>query len=292
LLPRETFFSINNTEIAATYNDMLQLGIAHMPYDHIIIGVPGDIIVRSRLELDDTDDQLVHIYFPGEDGPSKLIEPQKLASTSYHDTFNFVMREWEDLGNTTVEARDWEFRFHYWNTIKGNNKHYRTMARFNPHSPWKDMSAFYLKDSESRLTPREREIARASLEIRLQGMGLSLRNILIVLLATRNAIKTRTKDKLLALGIGKRKLRNNNKPLYTTTITVPALPAPKVAGKPTGRTVAAHLRRGHKRDQRWGPRLQFVKAVWIAPCFVNADDTYISTRVAYNTNLTPEGDSP
>lgn len=112
--------------------------------------------------------------------------------------------------------------------------------------------------------------------------------ILIVLLATKNACKTRTKDKLAALGIGKAAKRDNTRPIYTTTITLPpefttttGQSIPHAAGV----TLRPHLRRGHKRDQRHGPKLQFVRPIWIEPCFVNADETYVSARTNYNTSM-------
>lgn len=112
-----------------------------------------------------------------------------------------------------------------------------------------------------------------------------VRKLLIVLLATKNIVKTRTKDKLLALGIGKHK-RENFRAIYTTTLSLPPefVATHQSREKPAAPGVSPrpHLRRGHKRDQRHGPKNQFIKVIWIEPCFVNADETYISQRFSYN----------
>lgn len=105
-------------------------------------------------------------------------------------------------------------------------------------------------------------------------------NLLIVLLATRNAVKTTVRRKSAALGIGK------NKHEYTTTISLPREMEddPDHAPKPGG-TRCPHLRRGHNRRQHYGPRSALVRTQWIAPVFVNADKEWTRTRVAYNVSL-------
>lgn len=112
----------------------------------------------------------------------------------------------------------------------------------------------------------------------------SIRKILIVLLATRNITKERTKDKLLSMGIGTKK--NNYRPLYTTTLTLPRA-VTKDDGQPAsvGAMKRPHLRRGHIRHQKYGPKLAFTKLIWIEPCFINADEDFVSTRSAYNTSM-------
>lgn len=113
--------------------------------------------------------------------------------------------------------------------------------------------------------------------------ALSIRKILIVLLATRNIVKERTKDKLLSMGIGAKK--NNFRPLYTTTLTLPKT-VTRDDGQPAnvGTSPRPHLRRGHIRHQKYGPKLAFTKMIWVEPCFVNADDQFVSERSAYNTS--------
>jgi hypothetical protein len=112
---------------------------------------------------------------------------------------------------------------------------------------------------------------------------------LIVLLATRNAVKEVQENKLLKLGIGKTKKKQGSQASYSrvTTITVPDDHElePDPDRPPTGRTVCAHLRRGHIRRQRYGPELAYIKVRWIEPVFVNADEDFVSQRKAYNLKL-------
>jgi len=275
LLPRETIYAAGiGDEVESTYQDMMSLDLAHLPYSHCIIGVPGDIVFRSSMILKSETD--IEVTLPTSDKSQESLRiPKGLSLDTANGAFRILMSGWEECANN---SRDWEFRFHFF-----DEKFYRPMARFSPVSPWKNMSLFSVKDSS--VPEREREAAVLSFRIRMEATAGILRKILIVLLATRNAIKVRTKDKLLALGIGSRKAQNNTKPLYTTTIHLPSFSEEKKANEPTGRTVAPHLRRGHIRKQAWGPHRSFHKSIWIEPCFVNADPTYISTRVSYNTSL-------
>jgi len=287
LLPRETIFAMADNEVSATYGDMLKLDIHHMPYEHCIIGVPGDIVVRCNLSVDE-DTQEIGIAYPTEDGDISKYHHPSFSVTVPKGTpideanamferaaANYAMNGWD---GDMSQYREWEFRFYYF-----NGEMYMPTARSNRlGSNFKNLFEFQL-EGPSGMPKSERVKADSSLKIRWKALGETLRMRLVVLLATRNAVKTRTKDKLLGLGIGKRKVRNNHKPLYTTTITVPKI-SNGPQGQPTGRTVSPHLRRGHVRQQAWGPRYQFKREVWIEPVFVNADENYVSTRVAYNTS--------
>jgi len=104
------------------------------------------------------------------------------------------------------------------------------------------------------------------------------KDLLIVLLVTKNAIKETKHNKLGKLGIGKLKHE------YVTTISI---------GKPIndpsepvtpGKAKCPHLRRGHVKSQRYGPNFQFSKLIFIEPCFVNGDRDWVSTRTAYNVS--------
>lgn len=105
--------------------------------------------------------------------------------------------------------------------------------------------------------------------------------LLITLLATRNVEKLTVVNKLAKLGIGK----NKDRSWYTTTLKIGHITETIYErGEPTGRTVRAHLRRGHKRNQRWGPGFQFSRVVFIEPMFINADEHFVSDRTAYNVS--------
>lgn len=113
----------------------------------------------------------------------------------------------------------------------------------------------------------------------------NIANVLIVLLATRNAVKERKENKLAKHGVGKGIKRYR----YVTTIRPPHEGMEDdTEHKPTGRTVTPHLRRGHHRAQHYGPGNQYTKKILIPPVFVNADPTWKSTRKAYNVSISME----
>lgn len=104
--------------------------------------------------------------------------------------------------------------------------------------------------------------------------------LLIVMLATRNVVKTTKQNKLAKLGIGKKNWRSQF--AYTTTISLPADLDDDPDRPPTGTTKAPHLRRGHIRRQHFGPDNQYEKKIWVASVFVNADPNFVNKRGAYN----------
>ena len=106
-----------------------------------------------------------------------------------------------------------------------------------------------------------------------------LLRILTVVLATKNVVKTETVNKLARLGIGLKK----NPYHKTTTLTIGKV-TEKADGKGghDGSHRRPHLRRGHKREQRYGPGFQFTRSIFIEPIFVNADEGWIAERTAYN----------
>jgi len=227
LIDHETLKACVYDEVEETYSSMEELGLAHLPYSHTHIGVPGSAVISL------------------------------IQDAAVEELHKKAQKEFASL----------ELHFRYY-----DEEFYELVSRFTPNAErptftkWVNMQDFDPPNSEN-----------------YAAAALVMRRVLIVLLATRNAIKVRTKDKLFALGIGKRS-KNNQRPLYTTSITLPKLPTNE-KGALTGRSISPHLRRGHIRQQAWGPKRSFHKAIWIEPIFVNADPTYVSTRVAYNTNL-------
>lgn len=108
------------------------------------------------------------------------------------------------------------------------------------------------------------------------------KHCLVVLLAVKAVIKTRVKDKLAALGIGKNK---TTRAIYTTTLSLPIqFQSSANRHDVNGLSLRPHLRRGHIRRQRHGPKLEFIKKIWIEPCFVNSDEEYVSQRFSYNVS--------
>jgi hypothetical protein len=115
--------------------------------------------------------------------------------------------------------------------------------------------------------------------------------LLITLLATRNAIKDTEHNKAARLGIGGKKPGSTRRYEYVTTIGVPTDLEDDDKHATVGKAKAPHLRRGHIRRQHYGPGGQFLKRVWIEPVFVKADREFVATRKAYNL-VRPKRENP
>jgi hypothetical protein len=102
----------------------------------------------------------------------------------------------------------------------------------------------------------------------------ALPSVLICFLATKNAVKTTTRNRLAKFGIGKQKAE------YVTTITIGARYDSSGQHIDTKTHKRAHFRRGHIRRQHHGPNNSLEKKIWIDPIFVNADQEYVP-RAAY-----------
>lgn len=195
-----------------------------------------------------------------------IIEPHERSDpANFKRRFSSTEELKESVEHLGTPFKEWSIRFRYENEVP------IIQMLIHPGGRAYDMGKI-LEPSESKSA---RDAAHA------------IRKILIVLLATRNIVKERTKDKLLSMGIGARK--NNYRPLYTTTLTLPKTRV-RDDGQPAnvGVSMRPHLRRGHIRHQKYGPKRAFTKLIWIEPCFVNADEDFVSTRSAYNTSA---GDS-
>lgn len=116
--------------------------------------------------------------------------------------------------------------------------------------------------------------------------AIELVQLLIVMLATKNAIKTIKNNKLARLGIGRKHKGFERGYPTVTTISIPTvLPDDEDHVPGTGSPKCAHLRRGHIRRQKYGPKRSYIRQIWIDPIFVNADETFVSNRKAYNVSL-------
>jgi len=164
--------------------------------------------------------------------------------------FNFGPDSWLDVRNLSLS----DLNFH-------------TQIHIGPANPKYKRHTYQARPGECNL-----EVER---DIYING--------LIVLLATRNVIKTTHHNKLAKLGIGTKR----NPYEFITTITLPAeIEEDDEAHPPTeGASKRPHLRRGHIRRQHFGPRLAFIRSIWINPVFVNADPAWVDKRAAYNVRL-------
>ena len=107
-------------------------------------------------------------------------------------------------------------------------------------------------------------------------------NLLIVALATKNVDRKNKPNTMAKQAIKPTAIKKDYE--YTTTLTIgKVLGAEREGGGDTGGwKVRPHLRRGHIRDQKYGPRLEFTKQIFIQPVFVNAADNLVLHRKAYN----------
>ena len=117
--------------------------------------------------------------------------------------------------------------------------------------------------------PREQETSRP-----LTDASRFVLCALYVLLATKNAEKTI--EKLKKHGPKSRKRPREYD--YITTIKIGKITETQRGDGDGQSSVRPHLRRGHIRNQRVGKGLSDVKPIFIQPCFINADDSWINNQ--------------
>ena len=112
----------------------------------------------------------------------------------------------------------------------------------------------------------------------LRDSSLTCLSVLIVLLATKNAIKTTEKIKRH----GPKSRKRPKIYSYITTIKIGKITETCRSDGSTGTAVRPHLRRGHIRTQHFGVGNKETKKIFIQPVFVNADEGWIADqRKAY-----------
>jgi hypothetical protein len=137
-----------------------------------------------------------------------------------------------------------------------------------------DLAAFIMQRPSE---PNVKKVTESFPEV-----GETYLKALIVLLATRNIVKEVKHNRLAKLGIGKQRAE------YTTTLRLgqitESVDEAQGNGPVDSKTRRPHLRRGHIRNQHYGPGNQYRRQIFIQPCFINADPTFISNRTAYNVS--------
>jgi hypothetical protein len=246
-ITKEAWDACTRPEVEATCAALREAGLYALPYDSVDIEIPVDQVVNWTPREGETSEPLVLGLH------TAIVDGQQVVQSSLGP--KCVMRF---IGISTVVGRP----------IQTEIIDYRSRQRFAAPLPgMEDVS----RHDDPDLCEHDRE---------------AFCNLLIALLATRNARKETKQNKLAKLGIGKK--RPDAQYEYTTTISPPAaandLPDDE-EHPPTGRTVIPHLRRAHIRNQHFGPGRQFVKSKLIHATFVNADKEWTKTRIAYNVSL-------
>lgn len=239
ILPDVSNFTTADIEaIEDTFDDMVEMGIAHLPYRCV------DVIVRDRLKLTKKGEPLGYVV-RAFDVEATIYEAAKMD------------------GYVVIGARESEGSCacgHVNRLRQLGDKHWVTLKQLV-------------------VASRERGDDSSDMLGKFSNSFTSfMAKALIVFLGTKNVTKVTRENKLVKFGIGKQKHR------YVTSLKVGHVYITEhEKGEPTGRTMRAHLRRGHIRRQRYGPELTYEKKVWIEPVFVNSDREYIP-REAYNVS--------
>lgn len=108
--------------------------------------------------------------------------------------------------------------------------------------------------------------------------------ILVVLLATKNSVRSIKANKDLVKGKFNKANKYRKDYPITTTISIGHITETMRSNGDQARAIRPHLRRGHIRNQHYGPNNELIKAIFIQPCFVNADEGWIAERRAYNVH--------
>lgn len=192
---------------------------------------------------------------------------------------DYMFQKWlKENGHSAMEPFGPEAEITFYDITTQENAPIRIFLHWLRNKHWwgkLQLDAKYWDEYAKKPRPKDASISEEALRKKVCDM-------LIVLLATRNVVKRTTEDKLAKVGIGANKGRHR----YTTSISLPREMEdhPDKPPKP-GVEKCPHLRRGHKREQRYGPGLKFVKPIWIEPVMVNADKEWTKTREAYNLSF-------
>jgi hypothetical protein len=241
IIPADTWERLDQEEVVATADAMRELGIFHLPYPKVDIWLPASRAISWTREEISADPAM-----------QKLIDYRVDHELYYVDGDRYYCHKGSG------------FVFQFSNISLDPTITPRVCIHVEPGSP----AAKFYKPGATTLPNEDNTPALAD----------RLATPLIVLLATRNSVKTTREYKCAKLGIGKRRHQ------YVTTITIPHEREDHEASTP-GASKCAHLRRGHIRRQHYGPHYMLTKQIWIEPVFVNADDKWVQQRERYNVSL-------
>lgn len=245
-LSDEVLTSMTEEEVAATYNDMKELGIGKPPYEVYSIAVsakhcikPYDQNTGRQIGLSPDKAKMIIVYHIDHVSEILIMEIPELKE-------KFGLRNFKkdfDQGRETWEYND----------------------------------ADVVLDKKTRENLSDFDVKTIAESMPIAAMRLEV--LLIVLLATKNVEKTVTHNRLARFGVGKQRAE------YTTTLKIGKVTEHYDGLPATGRSVRPHLRRGHIRNQRHGPGNVWIKRVFVQPTFVNCDDDFVNSRTAYNVSM-------
>ena len=293
ILGSDVIEGVSRPEVVATYQDMLTLGIANPPVDLFDLEMSGLSYVKlcdDGLEilnnrLRSVIDERTRIENMTEDEQSQYkrdveAELAKLNRTADEEAqaraYRLGLAKGQILGaREAVERseRTGDMSPHHAKNLREMKA--RISYRRDPETGEIECGAVVKLLDGSVFTKLEaRQLIR---DVEYDPIGYAY-CVLIVLLATRNVIRDTTISKSARLGIGK------NRYPYTTTLKLGTIHESVGNGAP-GHPRRPHLRRGHIRNQKYGPGFEFTRQRWIEPCFVNAADGWIEQqRTAYNVS--------
>ena len=250
ILDDQVWDSMTFEDVQATINDMRELDLAKPPCQYF------DIMTKARA-VDLIQNHLVE-------------DDQRLGEKYHHDDMIFQFSFSEDFKQVSADLL----------IILPNSK--------KPLSFIQDM--FREDGPYSLFTEEQQKEEHKDLCNWIILIATWVLAYLLVALAAKNSVKTSKQNKLAKLGIGKKNVKNSY--AYTTTISIGKITETEKVGDGSkgGWTVRPHLRRGHIREQRFGPNNQYSKKVFIQPVFVNAVEGFVNNRAAYNVKM-PKGNN-
>lgn len=249
VIPAETWAALDADEVKATVEAMKEAKVYALPYSEVDLWIGASAAVRFLR----TDVEASSLYMKF--ARMGLLEPTigPGQTEAYAPANGFEQDMWLEVVRLSLQHADCKRCV----VIGSSNRFMRSHRTENT-------SGMYA------ITPAQRDMFASAL---------------IVLLATRNVKKTTVRDKLVALGIGKKTHRYE----YVTTISLPteadAVDADGEEPHTEGKAKRPHLRRGHVRRQKYGPKFSLCRTVFIEPVFVNADKDWVDKRERYNVSL-------